>query len=684
MTRPHNPKQPPKRPEHFRRLPRFRLLAVVAVSRLCAAACAADGYGFESIRELKQLSLDELLDIEVTSVSRTNETYRDAAAALTVLTDENIRRSAATTIPGLLRGVPGLHVAQRDSSAWAVSSRGFSSISSEKLLVLSDTRSIYTPLFSGVMWDVQDHLLADIERIEVIRGPGAALWGSNAVNGVINITTKHAADTHGTRIETVSGTTERAILSARYGAGTSGGLHFRVFGQYSQRDESFHSSQSADDWEMGHLGFRADWAPQPDDEFTLQGDIYRGDIGKLAPSVSIIGRPGPTRDLVARVAGGNILGRWRHFIDADSDIQLRAYYDRTHRDDPSFTDDLHTFDVDLQHRFAVLDRHEVIWGVNHRYTDNRNRGKGIFGVSPQSSKDQLLSGFLQDKIAITDELHVTVGTKIEDNEFSGFEVQPSLRAAWNLAPRHTVWAAASRAARIPTRLERDIFIDVVDPASNPIVRLLGNRDFGAEELRAFELGYRWRATDALHFDFAAFENRYDDLASLELGEPFVDPVDGRTVVPIVNQNLTDGRSQGVESFVTFSPSTWWRLSASYSYLSIDLDPSGADINRGEFYENASPRHQFALTSYIDLPGGFELDAQFRQVGALRRLPTIATGEGIPGYEELDLRLSWRASERMELSVIGQNLLHHRHVEFGSPDARGAIRRAVYAKAVLNF
>ncbi|MGH8018891.1 MAG: TonB-dependent receptor plug domain-containing protein [Opitutaceae bacterium] len=668
---------PPRAARRFKEVLHF----LAACSACNAAVAVSSGL---SPGALKQLSLDELLNIEVTSVSKTAEDYRDVAAAITVVNAEHIRRSGATSVPDALRWVPGIHVARRNSNSWAVASRGFSSINSQNLLVLSDTRSIYTPLLSGVAWDVQDYLMADIERIEVIRGPGASLWGSNAVNGVINITTKHAADTHGVRIETAAGTEEHAMVAARYGDQTSGGIHYRVFGKYFDRDDTFSQAVSSDDWRMSHLGFRADWATSAQDEFTVQGDVYRGNIGQLAPSVSVLGRPGPTGDLETQVAGGSILGRWRHTIDESSDIQFRAYYDRTHRDDPSFTDDLDTIDLDLQHRFNPIVDHEIVWGLNYRYTSNRNEGKGIFEVRPPSSEDDLVSAFVQDQFVLRDALRVTVGTKFGHNDFSGDELQPGVRAAWDVVPGQTLWAAISRAARIPARLERDVYIDASDPAGNPVFRLLGNEDFGSEELVAYEIGYRWRASETLHIDVALFENRYDDIASLELGDPFLDPETGQMVVPVVNRNLTEGRARGAEALVTFSPFARWRLSGSYSYLDMSLDSSGLDLNRGEFFDGATPRHQFALGSYLTLDGGFEVDVHFRSVSDIRRVPDIPAGEGIPGYSELDIHLSWRASDQMRIALVGRNLLHDHHPEFGTPEARGEIERSVYARIAWDL
>jgi iron complex outermembrane receptor protein len=633
---------------------------------------------------LKRLSIEELMDIEVTSVSRTAETLSAAAAAISVVTGEDIGRSGATTIPETLRGIPGLHVARRNANSWAVSSRAFSSINSEKLLVLSDTRSIYTPLFSGVQWDVQDYLLDDIERIEVIRGPGASLWGSNAVNGVINITTKHARNTQGTLLSATVGTEEQGG-AARYGGKLGDSGFFRVFGRFSDHDATFkRNSPTSDDWRMAHAGFRADWDTSSSDALTLQADAYRANIGQFAPAVSIIGIAGAGGDLQAHASGGNVLGRWRRQLGGGSDLQLRAYFDRTHRDDPAFHDDLDTFDVELQHRYVFSARHEIVWGLTYRLTENTNQGKGLFAVVPEDSSDQLFSGFAQDQFAISDSLRLTVGTKLEHNDFSGFEVQPNVRLAWDIAQGHTAWAAVSRAVRVPTRLERDIAIEVTPPGSNPRGVLLGNDEFEAEELLAYELGYRWRAMDTLSFDLALFHNRYEGLASLEFGTPTLDPGSGLITVPVVNVNLTDGRSQGAELLVTLSPYESWRLIASYAYIYLDMRPHGQDLNRGEFLEGTTPRQQFSLRSSLDLPGGLQFDAQLRHSTSLDRLPDELIGPGIDGYSELDVRLAWQVSEQMQLALVGQNLLHDRHTEFGSPAARGEIERSVYGKVTWQF
>lgn len=633
-----------------------------------------------SAQDLRLLSLEDLAKIIVTSVSRGEQNLSSAAAAVAVITSEDIRRSGATNVPDVLRGVPGLHVARQTANIWAISSRGFGSQSSEKLLVLSDTRSLYTPLFAGVLWDAQDYLLDNIDRIEVIRGPGAALWGSNAVNGVINITTKNASDTQGVYADASVGNEEQFAAAVRYGGRLRGNGYYRLFGKYTGRDESkTPGTTQRDDWQMGYGGFRADWDSEGINSFTLQGNIYGADIGRLSPSILAGDRPGPQGLLRTQASGGNALARWRHRPSDASDLQVRAYYDRTHRDDPSYVDDLDTIDLDVQHKWTHALRQELTWGANYRFTSNRNTGRVIFALDPSDSEDHVVSGFVQEQIQLSESVQITGGTKIEHNDFSGGEIQPSGRVAWQPSSRQTLWASVSRAVRVPTRLERDIAVDASDPTRRTVVRLIGNPDFDSERLVAYEAGFRWQAISALSVDLAAFHNRYDGLASLEQGTPFVRPTDGRTIIPIVSRNLTDGHATGFEALVTATPAEWWRLTVSSSTLDMTLDPGGADLNRGRFFDGATPRHQLGVRSAMDVSTDMQIDAFFRHLTDIRRMPPIAAGTGIPGYAELDVRLAWRRWRPLELSLVGQNLLHGEHVEFGAPASRGQIERGVYAK-----
>ncbi|HET9474093.1 MAG TPA: TonB-dependent receptor [Steroidobacteraceae bacterium] len=476
------------------------------------------------------------------------------------------------------------------------------------------------------------------------------------------------------------GTFDRARVAARYGDETSGGVNYRIFGKYLDRGPTDNSAPLTEDgWEIGHVGFRTDWDGTPHDSFTVQGDAYAGEVGQLAPAFNIIGRPGPLPPLEAQTSGGNVLARWRRRADSGSDLQLRAYVDYTDRDDPTFHDTLTTFDVDLQQRFR-RSRHEIIWGAAYRLMSAHTRPGDIFTLIPEESDDQLFSGFIQDQISLRDSLHLTLGTKLEHNDFSGFEWQPSVRLAWTASDSSTLWMAVSRAVRVPTRIERDIAVYITDPAANPAGILSGNDDFESEELLAYEVGYRWRPLSILSFDLALFYNDYDGLASLELGEPFINPADGRTIFPIINENLTDGRTYGAELQADWQPLENWHLTATYSHIDMNLTPSGQDLNRGEWREGSTPRNLAGLRSFLTLADRFEVDAQFRYQSRIRSLPDVLSGEGIDAYSELDLRLGWRVSDNWSLSLSGQNLLHDSHVEFGSPQARGRLERSAYVKA----
>ena len=662
------------------------LRAVMVVGALAAAAPVLHAEPTAAqLNELKQLSIEQLANVEVTSVTRGPEPLARSAAAVAVVTNGQIASSGAMNVPEAIRYVPGINVAQLTASEWAVSSRGFAGVNSPDLLVLSDGRSIYTPLYSGVFWDVQDYVMQDIDRIEVVRGPGAALWGSNAVNGVINIISKSAADTQGAWLEAGGGSEERALVTAQYGGETSDQTYYRVFAKYQNHaPENYPAGASSDGWDLGHVGFRTDWSAGSADAFTFQGDAYDGRIGEVSPAVNIIGRPEPGPPLVVGVGGGNVLAHWRHTMSDDSDFEVRVYYDYTHRDDPTFNDDLGTLDLDFLEHLPLGRSQTFTWGLTGRTQDDINHGKGLFALNPPDSRDSVASGFLQDEISLPHAVRLTLGTKLEHNDFSGFEVQPSVRAAWDLSDARTLWGAVSRAVRVPTRLERDVDIDATDPAGNPVIVLLGNRDFHAEEVLAFELGYRWQPLTNLSLDLAAFRNRYTGLASLELGSPFRDPATGQTIYPLLNENLIDGHSTGLEGLAMYSPFGWWRLSVNYSYSEMRLTALGEDINRNRFYAGSTPRNQAGVQSYFDLPHNVEIYAGLRVLSAVDTLPEVVNGTGDPGYQELDLNAIWHATAHLELSLEGRSLLHANHVEFGGPDERSAIDRSVFGRVTWEL
>ena len=660
----------------------FPSLLGILVAGLPISAAHAD----EAPPDLTQLSLEELVNVEVTSVSKTPEKRNEAAAAVAVITGEDIRRSGATSIPEALRLAPGLHVGRINTNSWAVSSRGFAGANSSKLLVLQDGRSIYTPLFSGVFWDVQDTLLDDIDRIEVIRGPGGTLWGANAMNGVININTKSARDTHGALVEGGGGNEERGFGAFRYGGELGDGLHYRFYGKYFDRAGGFNpDGPSNDTWHMGRVGFRSDWDASRDDAVTFQGDLYQGQAGVLRPELSISSPDGTQLINATRhdidLGGGNLLGRWRHAFFEGSDLALQAYYDRTERRDPVFGDFLDTFDLDVQHRLPAPFGEEIVWGVSYRLmSDGFRTTTPVVALRPARSNDQLVSAFVQDEIFFLDKtLRFTLGTKLEHNDFSGFEVQPSGRVAWSPGAAYTLWGAVSRAVRTPTRLERDLFIDASDPSGDLSARFTGNRNLDAEELTSFELGYRIQPAAALYVDVATFYNVYENLVTQEIGTPFTEGANRTMVFPLTNQNQMHGNTYGGEVAVDWVPATFWRLGASYSAVNVHLRTRpGSNDMAAPLIKKSSPMNQVQLHSFVDLPQSFELDSLLRFVDELN---SPEGSRRTPSYWEADVRLGWHGWDGLDLSVIGQNLLQNHHEEFPGGTQ---VERGVYGKVTWRY
>ena len=601
---------------------------------------------------LKRLSLEELFDLEVTSVSKKSEPVSKTAAAVHVVTADDIHRMGVLTIPEALRYIPGVEVARVDSRSYAITARGFNGTVANKLLVLMDGRSVYTPLYSGVFWDVQDAFIEDIEQIEVIRGPGATVWGANAVNGVINIISKSAASTQGFLVAGGAGDVERGFGGVRYGGALGSQAFFRVYAKdYDRGPSQFANGQEVGDASrMYQGGFRADWTPTTADGITVQGDLYRSSIDRR--------KSDPTD-----MTGGNALARWTKRFSEASHLQLQGYFDRTKRDVPStFAEALQTYDLSLNHRFAAAARHDVVWGLGFRLTDDDVSTSPVLGILPPHLTHRLYTGFIQDEIALTaDRFYVTIGSKIEHNDYTDFEYQPSVHVAWTPTPQQTIWGAVSRAVRAPSRIDRDFFA----PAQPPYF-LVGNPDFDSEVLNAFELGYKSHPMAELTTSVSTFYNVYEKLRSLETGPPYF------------LSNGLDGRTYGVEAEAACQVTGRWRLSAGYTFLRLilDVDPSSTDTGT-QRQEDDSPRHQAFGRSSLTLPHDLSLDAGVRFVDELPH-------QKISSTTVCDARLGWQPSKAVEVEVVGQGLFDPRHPEFGTPASRREIERSFYGKATCRF
>jgi iron complex outermembrane receptor protein len=653
-----------------------------SVLLLPAVRAAAEGAG-----DLADLSIEELMDvqIEVTSVAKKPQALSEAAAAIAVLTGEDIRRAGVTSIPEALRLVPGVYVARVDANKWAVSSRGFDGRIANKLLVLVDGRCVYTPMFTGVLWEAQDTVLDDIDRIEVIRGPGGTLWGANAVNGVINIITKRAKDTQGGLLEAGAGSEERAFGAVRYGGRLGEDAYYRVYAKYFERDSFVDASgaDTYDDWRARRSGFRIDWGVSSDSALTVQGDIYDGDARQ---TVLVAAAAPPFCQALndeIDMSGGNLLVRWTRQLGPDSSLALQVYYDRGDRSEALFDATTETGDIDFQHRFPVGARHDVLWGIGVRSMSDTVLGRSGLLFDPPSATDQLYNAFIQDEIAlVAGRLALTVGSKLEHNEYTGYEVQPSVRLAWTPTPRDTVWAAVSRAVRTPVRSERVLSFALPGTTEGLIPTFVGDPDFGAEELLAWEMGCRIDATDHVAFDLATFYNQYSNLGTNVAGFPYLDPTPWpHMVLPLDLGNDGEGETYGFELATEVALSDRWRLRGGYSLLKMDLEPTaGAPPNTTVRGDGQNPQQLAFLHSSVDVPGNVELDVTLRYVDAIAALD-------LDSYLELDVRLGWKPRPDLEVFIVGQNLLHHEHAEFRPlviPTVATEVERGVYGGVTWYF
>jgi iron complex outermembrane recepter protein len=665
------------------------LLATLAAcaSLMTAPLGAGTACAQSDAEELLDLSIEELANLKIRSASRIEENLRDTPAAVFVITADEIRRSGVTSIPEALRLAPGVEVARHGSAGWSISIRGFNSGDlANKLLVLVDGRSVYSPLYAGVFWDVQDTLLEDVERIEVISGPGGTLWGANAVNGVINIITRQAGDTLGGFAELLAGDEDRLIGGFRYGGQVGDAAHARFYVKHVDRDGTLTGtgSDAFNDAHMTRAGFRVDFDRGDSDRFAVHGDVYQGANDGLFPDSFIIGTlpAGTIRDDVD-LAGANVVSRWERDLGEASSLQLQLYYDRTKRDIPNLYDETRdTIDLDFQHRLPLGSRHDFLWGLTFRQSRDGIENTTAASFDPPSRSNDRYGAFFQDRIAIRDDLDLTLGTKVGHNEFTGSEHQPSLRVAWHPG-RHTLWASASRAVRIPSRLDDDLVLTipfVVPGFPAPVYIVVeGRDDFRSEELFALESGYRLQASETLSFDVALFHNEYDRLQTIEPGTPIfaLDPPLPHVLVPHHLDNNMRGDSVGGTIFANWQPRSRWRMRAQYAYLDLDLEtsPGSLDIG-GVAVAGNSPRHQAALHAFLDLPRDFSLYGGLRYVDAL-------PSQGVDAYLATDVNLEWRLRPNAAVSLAVRNLTDDTHPEFGG-GLGSLIERSVYLKLVWSY
>jgi iron complex outermembrane receptor protein len=636
---------------------------------------------------LADLTMEQLMNESVTSVSKKQTNLYDAAAAISVITSEDIMRLGITSIPEALRLVPGLDVARVNSNDWAISSRGFNRDFSNKLLVLMDGRSVFTPSFGGVNWKAQDMVLEDLDRIEVIRGPGATLWGANAVNGVINITSKSSKDTQGFLVSTAVGTEEQPLTSIRYGGEVNPGLHYRTYLQYFNRDEfsDLSGGSAGDSWDSIRGGFRSDWQASVQDLVTVQGDVYTvGSGGNLTIPTFV---PPYTMDqpMDNTSRGGNLLGRWTRTFDETSHLSVQSYFDYFHTEIGESSESRRTADVQLEHRLPFGSRNDVVWGIGYRFTSDDFNNSPSITWNPTSRGLNILNTFLQDEITLVpDHLRLTLGSKFEHNDYTGWETQPSARLIWKPSAKHSVWTSFSHAVSTPSRIaaEGRINTSVFPTNTGALVQTaaLGNHGVVSEELDAFEAGYRMEVTPDLSFDLVTFYNRYDHITGIEAGTPVAEsrPVP-HLLVPLDFASTISGDTYGGELSVQWRPAEYWKITASYSLLQMRLSPEDGT-------SHANPQQQAGLRSYLALPWNLELNGAAYFVDQVEPKPFNGSPSSIPAYLRADIGLVWHATPTLDLGIWGYNLLDGGHPEFISQFSRQIteVPRSIMAKLTWRF
>jgi iron complex outermembrane receptor protein len=643
-------------------LRKLRPVAFVSLLFAGSTLVAAQGHA-KTDTSIFDLPIDQLLQIKVTSAARKSQAISDTPAAIYVITQEMIARSAANNIPDLLRMVPGIEVARIDANKWSITSRGFSGRFANKLLVLVDGRTVYTPFFSGVFWDQQDLIMADIERIEVIRGPGGAVWGANAVNGIINVITKSAKKTQGGYAKGLVGTQGTGSGAIRFGDKIGKATYFRAHAKYFGRDSGDLSTggEGADDWKLANVGFRMDSKVNAQDSLSVRGQFVSSETGETFPVPSISAPFSSINEGDSENKAGFFALEWNRTASSGSKYKVQTYYDHVSRNDPRARVTADTFDLDFQHQFKLGNRHDIVWGAGYRLISDDSSGSFSVSLAPESDTYDRLSFFLQDEISvIQNTLAVSIGAKVEHNDFTGFEFQPSVRGTWKIDPNQTAWGAVSKAVRTPDRgtLGSTVRQMVIPGAPPLVVTTIGNPNYDSEEVIAYELGYRSQISDKVSADIAAFYNVYDKLTGGIAGTPFFDPSLGgaNLVTPVSPVNIVDGQSYGIELSANWRANDWVRFQGSYSYLQLELDADPIAAPGSETAEDESPHHQFKLRSAFTLGSDTSLDVYLRYVGEI-------SGLGIDDYMTLDFRFGWKAMPGVEFAIIGRNLLDGGQAEY---------------------
>ncbi|MBF0572327.1 MAG: TonB-dependent receptor plug domain-containing protein [Desulfamplus sp.] len=637
--------------------------------------------------QMLDMDLKSLMEMQITSAGRKEQNLADVPAAVYVIHQEDIQNSGATSIPEVLRMVPGLQVARISSSKWAISSRGFNSTFANKLLVQIDGRTVYTPAYSGVYWDVQNVVLEDVERIEIIRGPGATMWGANAVNGIINIITKQSSDTQGNLISAGTGNHETVMAAYRYGTQFNKNTYGRFYAGRHDRD-SFKFEQDGtdanDDWQMTNGGFRLDGDVGLNDSWTFQGDLYHGDNNQRVDSFWMSTPPYHTQvQDKMNTNGANLLARWQRKLSNKSSFNLQFYYDFTNRDEIYLEEKNDIFDIDFQYHFQMNNWNDIVCGLGYRLHNDDFDNSYQIQMTPDSRRDELFSAFIQDEISLIKNcLWLTSGSKIEHNYYTGFEIQPNLRLLWKPTAKHNLWTSVAHAVRTPSRIEdsgKIITALIPEPVFQEIA-VYGRSNFDSEQLTAWEAGYRYIPAKNLAFDIALHYDAFEDLQSYSQESFFA---------PIYFANSMYGNSHGVEIMAVLSPIDWIEIELSYSYIELEMTQDGdTNFYTEKLIEGSSPINQFFIKNNIKLSKNITLNiwGSYTDKLAATSLTAARNNITIDDYFNLDANLQWRFKKGMVITLAGQSLLDNRHLEFIQESFTSPIEieRSIYTKLTYNF